>query len=107
MDRDFILVPELTYDDSIVFFGYGKDNIIFSQGFKSWLIIEKQLDDILGSSAKEIKPSRILGNFEPDPASNQMPFGLHFWNVTGCEGPVLGKLTSVSLSFYNQNKYLN
>ena len=57
VDRNFILAPELSYDESVVFFGHGKDNIVFSQEFKSWLIIEEQLDNILDSKAKDLKNS--------------------------------------------------
>ena len=98
IDTDYVLIPYLTYNEQIFFFGFGNNNILFSHKLNSWLMVENKLEDLFDGSRQIVnEPEKIVGIFKPNIKSNQLPVGLHLWNITDCEGPVLLKLTSVSV----------
>lgn len=96
IDHQYVLLPELVYNDRMFFWGFGENNIIFSQEKHSWLIIEDEAVDIIKLKKK---PSKIVGSFQPNEISNQMPIGRQIWNLTSgqCKGLVPLKLTGVSV----------
>ena len=99
VDREYVILPHLTFNEHIVFFGFGQTNIIFSHKLKSWLMVEDKWKYLFDGSRQINEPEKIVGIFKPTIQSNQLPVGLHLWNITDCEGPVLLKLTSVSVCF--------
>jgi hypothetical protein len=99
VDREYVILPHLTFNEHIVFFGFGQTNIIFSHKLKSWLMVEDKWKYLFDGSRQMNEPEKIVGIFKPTIQSNQLPVGLHLWNITDCEGPVLLKLTSVSVCF--------
>ena len=104
IDTNFNLVPHLSYDKNIFFLGFVRSIIIFSDEMKSWLIVEdKQKDLFLDNTTK---PQKIVGVYTPDRSGNQLPIGLHSWNITGCQDPLMLKLTPVSTK-YLQPKFSN
>ena len=60
-------------------------------------MVEDKQTDLFDGSEQINEPEKIVGIFKPNIKSNQLPVGLHLWNITDCEGPVLLKLTSVSV----------
>ena len=62
----------------------------------SWLIVEDRMEDLFQPDFIEKKPTKIVGMFEPETYSNQMPIGMQIWNVTKCGGIIPLKLTPVS-----------
>ena len=93
------MLPQYTYDGTIIFFGFEKTNIIFSQEMNSWLIVEDSIDDLLETSNKR-KPSKIIGTLTLDKMNNRVPIGKQFWNLTeNCKTIQFLKLTGVSLHF--------
>ena len=98
VDEKFVLLPDVTYDDNLFFFGFGTHNIIYNMDMNSWLIVADLMDDLIKPEGM-LKPSKIIGAFQPDKFSNQMPIGRHVWNLTTatCNGMVPLKLTSVGL----------
>ena len=99
IDRDYFLLPDLTHDLHAVFFGFYKNIILFDKQMNARVIVEDPNRDLFHSSNK-IKPESIVGTLMYKDQYQMpfgMPFGLHVWNVTDCNGNTLGKLTSVSL----------
>ena len=76
--------------------GFIKNNIVFSQKQRSWLIVEDTSKDIFKLKSEGREPTKIVGVFKTDTMSNQMPIGMHLWNITECEGKRFLKLTPVS-----------
>ena len=64
------------------------------------MVEDKQEDLFDGQRQQMNEPKKIVGIVKLNMMSNQLPVGLHLWNITDCEDPVLLKLTSVSVSFY-------
>ena len=101
IDTDYILIQDLTYNEQIFFFGFGYNNILFSDKLNSWLMVEDKQEDLFDGQRQQMnEPKKIVGIVKLNMMSNQLPVGLHLWNITDCEDPVLLKLTSVSVSFY-------
>ena len=99
VDREYVILPHLTFNEHIVFFGFGQTNILFSHKMKSWLMVEDEQEDLFDGERQINEPKKIVGIFKPNMMSNQLPVGVHIWNITDCEDPVLLKLTSVSVCF--------
>ena len=55
IDEKYVLLPDVTYDDSLFFFGFGHYNIIYSKDMNSWLIVTDLMDDLIKPEGKEIK----------------------------------------------------
>ena len=101
VERDYVIIPNWTYNEQIFFFGFGQTNILFSHKMKSWLMVEDKQEDLFDGQRQQMnEPKKIVGIVKLNMMSNQLPVGLHLWNITDCEDPVLLKLTSVSVSFY-------
>ena len=104
VDKEYVLLPEYTYDEHAFFFGYGENNMLFSQKLKSWLIVEDKSFHLFNEFKVQIKEAtEIVGIFKPDTIGNQLPIGLHSWNMTDCGGLTLLKLTAVSLNPFGTN----
>ena len=98
IDIEYVMLPQYTYDGTIIFFGFEKTNIIFSQEMNSWLIVEDSIDDLL-ETLNTTKPSKIVGTLTLDKMNNRVPIGKQFWNLTeNCKTIQSLKLTGVSLS---------
>ena len=102
IDRDYVLQPNTTYDGHLFFFGFYKNNILFNQEMDSRQIVEDTKEDLFTSSGT-MRPTSIVGHLEYDQSENQIPIGLHLWNITDCKGKTLGKLTSVRNYFRRKN----
>ena len=104
IDIAYVLLPNWTYDDNFVFSGFDSTNIIFSNVNDSWLIVNDTLAEIQKAVESNLayKP-KILGKFEPDKFSNQLPIGLKLWELTDedCRKNVSLKLTVVSIQLCN------
>ena len=101
VERDYVIIPNWTFNEQIFFFGFGQTNILFSHKMKSWLMVEDKQEDLFDGQRQQMnEPKKIVGIVKLNMMSNQLPVGLHLWNITDCEDPVLLKLTSVSVSFY-------
>ena len=104
IDIAYVLLPNWTYDDNFVFSGFDSTNIIFSNVNDSWLIVKDTLAEIQKAVESNLayKP-KILGKFEPDKFSNQLPIGLKLWELTDedCRKNVSLKLTVVSIHLCN------
>ena len=104
IDIAYVLLPNWTYDDNFVFSGLDSTNIIFSNVNDSWLIVNDTLAEIQKAVESNLayKP-KILGKFEPDKFSNQLPIGLKLWELTDedCRKNVSLKLTVVSIQLCN------
>ena len=104
IDIAYVLLPNWTYDDNFVFSGFDSTNIIFSNVNDSWLIVNDTLAEIQKAVENNLayKPE-ILGKFEPDKFSNQLPIGLKLWELTDedCRKNVSLKLTVVSIQLCN------
>ena len=96
VDQYYVLLPKLTYNEHVFFFGFGDNNIVFSKDKKSWLIV-KDLESELFQLRNIKEPTKIVGAFKPDRFSNQMPIGMHQWNITDCGGMMSLKLSPVSV----------
>ena len=98
VDEKYVLLPDVTYDDSLFFFGFGDYNIIYSKDMNSWLIVADRMDDLIKPDGSK-EPSKIIGAFQPEKFGNQMPIGRHAWNLTTaeCIGMVHLKLSGVGL----------
>ena len=94
IDRDYVLQPNTTYDGHLFFFGFYKNNILFNQEMYSRQIVEDKKEDLFTSSGT-MRPTSIVGHLEYDQSENQIPIGLHLWNITDCKEKTYGKLTSV------------
>ena len=96
IDHQYVFLPQIVYNERMFFFGFGANNILFSQEKNSWLIIEDTIVDIIKLKKK---PTKIVGSFQPDEISNKIPIGRHMWNLTSgqCNGMVPLKLTGVSV----------
>ena len=101
IDTLYALLPTKTYNESLLFFGLLRNNILYSQQINSWLIVEDKLKDLI-TPKSTMMPSKVLGVFQPDKYSNQLPVGTHLWNITdpNCKGRMSLKLSSVS-HFYD------
>mgnify|MGYP007045158184 CR=1 FL=1 len=68
----------------------------------SWLIVKDQMDNLIKPDGTK-EPSNIIGAFQPNKFGNEIPIGMHLWNLTTeeCNGMVHLKLTGVILSKYN------
>ena len=97
VDREYVLLPNLSYDSQVVFMGFGNSNVVFSQKMKSWLIVQDKLEDLFSAKEKSNSMINVMGMLTPDPLINQLPTGLQLWNITGCKGHQWLKLTSVIL----------
>ena len=100
IDMSYVLLPNWTYDDNFVFSGFDTTNIIFSKVNDAWLIVDNKLAEM----QKEVDSNlTILGKFEPDKFSNQLPIGLKLWELTDedCRKNVSLKLTVVSIKLCN------
>ena len=95
IDRDYVLLPNRTYDQNVLFWGFYKNIILFNRELDARLIVENAMEDLFDSS-QIIKPTSIMGTLLYGQDENQMPIGLHVWNITDCKGKTFGKLTSVS-----------
>ena len=104
IDIAYVLLPNWTYDGNFVFSGFDSTNIIFSNDNDSWLIVNDTLAEIQKAVESNLayKP-KILGKFEPDKFSNQLPIGLKLWELTDedCRKNVSLKLTVVSIQLCN------
>ena len=98
IDEKYVLLPDVTYDGNLFFFGFETTNIIYRKDMNSWLIVMDLLDDLIKPEGLK-EPSKIIGAFQPDKFGNQMPIGRHVWNLTtpDCNGMVPLKLTVVGL----------
>ena len=96
IDTLYALLPTKTYNESLLFWGLLKNNILFSQHMNSWLIVEDKLKDLITPTSTKL-PSKILAMFQPDKYSNQLPVGRHLWNITdpNCKGMMSLKLSAV------------
>ena len=97
IDSLYALLPEVTYDENVFFSGLYTTNILFSKKMNSWLIVEDNLNELITpTSIKEA--SKIVGVFQPEKYSNQLPIGSHLWNITdpNCKTTMSLKLTGVS-----------
>ena len=98
IDEKYVLLSDVTYDDNLLFLGFGDYNILYHKAMNSWLIVTDLIDDLIKPEGMK-EPSKIIGAFQPEKFSNQMPIGRHVWNVTTaeCNGMVPLKLTGVGL----------
>ena len=99
IERDYVLKPNITYDNYVVFFGFYRNIIVYNKDMNARLIVADLMEELLDSSGT-VKPKSIVGTLMYKDQYQMpfgMPFGLHVWNVTDCNGNTLGKLTSVSL----------
>ena len=98
VDEKYALLPDVSYDEYLFFLGLEFNNIIYSKDTNSWLIVGDLLTDLIKPEGLK-KPSKIIGTFQPDEFSNQLPIGRHLWNLTTteCKGMVPLKLTGVRL----------
>ena len=103
IDRDYVFAPDLTHDQHVVFLGFYKNIILYDKAMNSRVIVEDPTKKLLQSSNK-IRPESIVGTLIYE-KENQMPFGLHVWNVTDCNGKTFGKLTSVSFYVWLEKLY--
>ena len=97
IDNLYAIRPDIPYNESVMFFGLTRNYIIFSKKINSWLIVEDYLKDLVTSTNTKM-PSKIVGLFQPDKYSNQLPVGKHLWNLTdqNCKGMMSLKLSGVS-----------
>ena len=99
IDKYYVLLPKLTYNEHVFFFGFGDNNIVYSKKEKSWLIVRDLQSELF--QVKIIKePKKIVGAFKPDRFSNQMPIGMQTWNITDCGGLISLKLSPVSVNIF-------
>ena len=99
IDKYYVLLPKLTYNEHVFFFGFGDNNIVYSKKERSWLIVGDLQSELF--QFKIIKePKKIVGAFKPDRFSNQMPIGMQSWNITDCGGLISLKLSPVSTNKY-------
>ena len=98
VDEKYVLMPDMTYDDNLFFYGFELTNIIFKKNMNSWLIVADLMVELIKPEGLK-EPSKIVGAFQPDKFGNQMPIGRHTWNLTtaDCNGMVPLKFTSVGL----------
>ena len=90
------MLPNVTYGGNIFFLGFYRNSILFDQDINTMQIVEDKIENLFDSS-QPMKPKSIVGYFEYEENNpNQMPIGLHLWNITDCDKKTLGKLTSVS-----------
>ena len=101
IDNAYVLLPNWTYDDNFVFSGFDTTNIIFSKVDNSWLIVDDSLAEIQRAVESNLAYKlKIVGKFEPDKFSYQLPIGLKHWELTDkdCLTNVTLKLTVVSIN---------
>ena len=100
IDQEYVLLPKLTYQNNLFFYGYENTNIVFSQRANQWLIIEDKISDLFKTQNETI-PKIILGTFQPNKFNNHLPIGTNFWTLTdiGCQRNLTLKLTYVSKLF--------
>jgi hypothetical protein len=98
VDEKYVLLPDVIYGDNLFFLGLARNNILYSKEMNSWLIVTDLMSDLIKPEGTK-EPSAIIGSFQPDKFSNQMPTGMHVWNLTTaeCNGMVHLKLTGVGL----------
>ena len=94
VDYQYVLLPQKTYDEHVIFSGYQRNYMIFNKELGSWLIIG---DKFVPSDG--VMPKIISGKFSPDAFTNQLPVGKQIWQLTeqGCNETLPLKLTHVSL----------
>ena len=97
IEREFVLLPEKTFDGNLFFFGIEKYNMIFNQETSSWLIVKNGIKELLKSGKISTVSLDIVGAFKPDKSNDHhLPVGTHFWNLTeNCNQVVQLKLTQV------------
>ena len=97
IDKQFVLLPEKTFDGNLFFFGIEKNNMIFNQETSSWLIVKNSIKEILKSGKISTISLDVVGAFKPDKSNdNHLPVGSHFWNLTdNCNQVLQLKLTQV------------
>ena len=102
VDEKYVLLPDVTYDDNLFFLGLARTNILYSKEMHSWLIVTDLMSELIKPEGTKI-PSTIIGAFQPNKFGNEIPIGMHLWNLTTeeCNGMVHLKLTGVILSKYN------
>ena len=98
IDEKYVLLPDVTYDDNLFFLGLARTNILYSKEMHSWLIVTDLMSELIKPESTK-KPSTIIGAFQPNKFGNEMPIGMHLWNLTTeeCNGMVHLKLTGVIL----------
>ena len=72
IDEQYVLLPELSYDGNIYFFGFRYNNILFNKDLGSWIIVEDLTADLFNGK----RPKKIVGIFELDKFEDfQFPIG--------------------------------
>ena len=97
IDKQFVLLPEKTFDKHLFFFGIEKNNMMFHQETRSWLIVKNSVKEIFKSGGISTVSLDVVGAFKPDRSNdNHLPVGTHFWNLTeNCNQVLQLKLTQV------------
>ena len=97
IDKQFVLLPEKTFDRNVFFFGIGKYNMIFSQETRSWLIVKNSVEEIFKPEGISTVSLDVVGAFKPDQSNaHHLPVGTHSWNLTeNCNIVAQLKLTQV------------
>ena len=97
IDKQFVLLPEKTFDRNVFFFGIGEYNMIFSQEMRSWLIVKNSVEEIFKPEGISTVSLDVVGAFKPDQSNaHHLPVGTHFWNMTdNCNIVAQLKLTQV------------
>ena len=97
IDKQFVLLPEKTFDGNLFFFGIEKNNMLFNQETSSWLIVKNSVKEIFKSDKISTVSLDVVGAFKPDQSNDHhLPVGAHFWNLTeNCNQVLQLKLTQV------------
>ena len=96
IDEQYVLLPELSYDGNVYFFGFRHTNILFNKDLGSWIIVEDLTADLFNGE----RPKKIVGIFELDKFEDfQFPIGKNMWNLTDkCSQIMPLKLAPVSVN---------
>ena len=87
IDEQVVLLPGLTFDRNVFFFGIGKYN----------MIVKNSVKEIFKPGGISTNSLDFVGAFKPDQSNaHHLPVGTHFWNLTeNCNQVLQLKLTQV------------
>ena len=97
IDQHYVLLPQFDYG-GVFFYGFENNILVYNQISKTWKIIEdsKSVEDFLNSDSS-IEVPKTVGTLQLDIDNNQLPVGIHCWNITErCNGIMKLKFTRVS-----------
>ena len=97
IDKQFVLLPEKTFDGNLFFFGIEKYNMMFNQETSSWLIVKNTYEELFKPGGISTDSLDVIGTYQHDHShALHLPVGTHFWNLTENYNKVLElKLTQV------------